>query len=77
MADGTAGDDGRFRKLRGHSGVKVGVLTVTFALAWEGDNVPEDEKNAPKRSARGNANHTKKNDAYAVAEIEPNPRTPH
>lgn len=23
---------------------KVGVLTVTFALAWEGDAVPEDEK---------------------------------
>ena len=29
-------------------------MTVTFALAWEGDRMPEDEKNDQKRSARGN-----------------------
>ncbi|HEV3293811.1 MAG TPA: hypothetical protein VG123_32935, partial [Streptosporangiaceae bacterium] len=32
MADGTAGGPGRFRRLWGHSGVKVSVLTVAAAL---------------------------------------------
>lgn len=34
------------------SRAKVGVLTVTFALAWQGDNVPEEEKGS--RNAGGN-----------------------
>ena len=34
MADGTAGDAGRFRKLWGHSGVKVGALTAAAALVY-------------------------------------------
>ncbi len=34
MADGTAGDAGRFRKLWGHSGVKVGALTAAAAFVY-------------------------------------------
>ena len=34
MADGTAGGTGRFRKLWGHRGVKVGMLTAAAAFAY-------------------------------------------
>ena len=43
---------GAVSKVAGASRGKVGVLTVTFALAWQGDNVPPEEKGS--RNAGGN-----------------------